>query len=487
MPDCRYRLIVIAVMSSISASVAGDANTPQSLTTPRISVVILGDGLANAPANTPQLPNLLSGYSVRPTWNVAGVDYAVGYASGTVLKAPSTISMAGVSVDSANHIINVSGSNVTLSGYDFSLNGGWQVSVNGGTNVAIENSKFVVGSNGNTPIYVSPNASNVTIQNNLIDGAGTSAQILIAADGAGTTTIQYNMIQNAWGQNLVMSSDVGGENWIVQYNVIKNAGLGYNAGAHGDWIQTYNLPGHNTNSFEVNYNTFVQDTPIAAGRTQGISAFSANSGSTAGGVQTESFNNNTFIANNGSYVNYGIILDTSRLIGTASIQNNYFDTTNIGSANGGGGGWEYVGNYNGSSGGPYHGTVTQSNNANMVTGTYFRQNRTSIRRVVESRSGDGAVETIVTLEFSAAVTVSGGTPMLTLSDGGVATYTGGSGTTALTFSCTVASEQKSSSLPVTAVNLNGASVKNTLGRMVDLALRGIPQLAPESRVRAHRD
>ncbi|WP_312012743.1 Ig-like domain-containing protein [Bradyrhizobium sp. SBR1B] len=158
---------------------------------------------------------------------------------------------------------------------------------------------------------------------------------------------------------------------MVQYNVIKNAGLGYSAGAHGDWIQTYNLPGHNTNSFEVNYNTFIQDTPIAEGRTQGISAFSANSGSTAGGVQTETFNNNTFIANNGSYVNYGIILDTSRLIGTATIQNNYFDTTNIGSANGGGGSWEYVGNYNGSSGGPYHGTVTQSNNANMVTGTYL--------------------------------------------------------------------------------------------------------------------
>ncbi|MBB4382509.1 hypothetical protein, partial [Bradyrhizobium sp. SBR1B] len=118
MPDCRYRLIVIALMSSISASVAGDANTLQPLTTPRISVVTPGDGLANAPANTPQLPNLLSGYSVRPTWNVAGVDYAVGYASGTILKTPSTISMAGVSVDSANHIINVSGSNVTLSGYD---------------------------------------------------------------------------------------------------------------------------------------------------------------------------------------------------------------------------------------------------------------------------------------------------------------------------------------------------------------------------------
>jgi len=170
----------------------------------------LNDGLATAPTNTPQLPTLLDGYAARPTWSVAGVDYAVGYSSGTTLSNPSTISMAGVSVDQANHIINVSGSNVTLSGYDFSLDGGWGVSVNGGSNITIENSKFVVGSNGNTPIYVSQNASNVTVQNNLIDGAGSSSQMLIAADGAGTTTIQYNMIQNAWGQNLVMSSDVGG-------------------------------------------------------------------------------------------------------------------------------------------------------------------------------------------------------------------------------------------------------------------------------------
>src|SRR5882724_5655299 len=109
----------------------------------------LNDGLANAPANAPQMPTLLSGYAARPTWSVAGVDYAVGYASGTTLRDPSTISMAGVTVDKVNHVIDISGSNITLSGYDFSLNGGWGVSINSGNNVTVENSKFVVGSNGN--------------------------------------------------------------------------------------------------------------------------------------------------------------------------------------------------------------------------------------------------------------------------------------------------------------------------------------------------
>jgi hypothetical protein len=50
----------------------------------------------------------------------------------------------------------------------------------------------------------------------------------------------------------------------------------------------------------------------------------------------------------------------------------------------------------------------------------------------------------VTVNFSAAVTVNtaGGTPTLSLNDGGTATYTGGSGTGALTFSYTVAIGQK---------------------------------------------
>jgi hypothetical protein len=481
---CFGRLMVMPLlcMSLVTASFAGGEKAQPSAQAPRVAVVNLRDGSANAPAGAAQLPTLLNGRAARPAWNVAGVDYAVGYASDTILRDPSTISMAGVSVDKINHVVNVSGNDVALDGYDFSLDGGWGVSVSGGTNVTIQNSNFVVGRNGNTPIYVRPSASNVTIQNNLIDGAGTSTQILVAADGAGTTNIQYNLIKNAWGQNIVMSSDVGEENWVLQYNLIMNAGLGFNAGAHGDWIQTYNLPGKNTDSFQANYNTFVQNVPIAQGRTQGISAFSANSGPASGGVQIESFNNNTFIANNGAYVNFAIILDTSRLIGTGSIQNNCFDTTNIGSANGGGGNWSFVGNYNGPSGGPYKGTVAQSNNVNMVTGAYFNQSAVSIRRIIASPSSGsvGPGNTIIlTLNFSSAVTVSGGTPTLILNNGGVATYAGGSGTAGLTFSYGVAAGSNTPSLVATAVKLNGASVKDRIGQIADLALDGIPQAGPE--------
>ena len=54
-----------------------------------------------------------------------------------------------------------------------------------------------------------------------------------------------------------------------------------------------------------------------------------------------------------------------------------------------------------------------------------------------------------------------GTPTLTLNDGGTATYTGGSGTNALTFSYTVgAGDTTVPALAITQANLpNGATIK----------------------------
>ena len=66
------------------------------------------------------------------------------------------------------------------------------------------------------------------------------------------------------------------------------------------------------------------------------------------------------------------------------------------------------------------------------------------------------------------MTVAGGTPTLTLNDGGTATYTGGSGTNALTFSYTVAAGQNTPDLAVTAVNLDTATVTDGAGNAANL-------------------
>jgi hypothetical protein len=103
----------------------------------------------------------------------------------------------------------------------------------------------------------------------------------------------------------------------------------------------------------------------------------------------------------------------------------------------------------------------------------------TIASIVESgtgiTNGSGNVSTgqvvTLTVNLSEAVTVntSGGAPMLALNDGGTATYTGGSGSTALTFNYTVAAGQTTSDLAVSSFNLNGAVVSDGAGNTANVS------------------
>ena len=334
----------------------------------------LGDGSANAPSGAAQLPTLFSSYAVRPSWNVAGVDYHVGIPAGTVLKDPATISMAGVSIDTSNHVVTVTGTNVTLGGYDFSLNGGWALVING-ANDTIENSNFKVGTSLQQPIWVNPSASNTTIINNNIDGAGLkNAYIgygLIDASPSGTLTVEYNSITNAYSESMVLGSQSNlPTSYVVKYNLIENAGFGVNAGAHGDWIQTWNGAGDTLGDLEVNFNTWVQNVPASQAITQGLSLQSGNIAQ--GPVLHESVSNNTIVTTaKPANVVYAIIVDNTNLNGSATVSNNYIDPTGVQY------GWAALGSYSppGQPGhGQYNGTITTFNNVNMVTGTHYTRN-----------------------------------------------------------------------------------------------------------------
>jgi Ca2+-binding RTX toxin-like protein len=89
---------------------------------------------------------------------------------------------------------------------------------------------------------------------------------------------------------------------------------------------------------------------------------------------------------------------------------------------------------------------------------------------IASGNGDlNAGDTVtLTVAFDGAVTVAGGVPTLTLNDGGVATYGGGSGSTALTFQYTVASAENTADLAVTAIDKHGATLHDTNGNDADL-------------------
>ena len=115
---------------------------------------------------------------------------------------------------------------------------------------------------------------------------------------------------------------------------------------------------------------------------------------------------------------------------------------------------------------------TVSNNVDMTTGDYVEASNTEVAPTTVTKvlaSPSSGVETVgktitLTVDFSAAVTVSG-TPTLSLNDGGTATYTGGSSTSALTFSYTVgAGDSPESALAVTQLNLsNGAKISDANG------------------------
>ena len=90
-------------------------------------------------------------------------------------------------------------------------------------------------------------------------------------------------------------------------------------------------------------------------------------------------------------------------------------------------------------------------------------------------SGD---QVTLTVDMTAPVTVTGA-PALTLNNGGTATYSGGSGTNALTFSYTVAGGQNTTELAATAVNLNSATVTDGAGNTANLSLTGLTQSGPQ--------
>ena len=87
-------------------------------------------------------------------------------------------------------------------------------------------------------------------------------------------------------------------------------------------------------------------------------------------------------------------------------------------------------------------------------------------------SGNGDLKAgktvLLTLGFSEAVTVTG-TPTLTLSGGGTASYLSGSGTGSLVFSYTVAAGQNTADLAVTATSLAGGSILDAAGNPANLA------------------
>lgn len=197
------------------------------------------DGSAGAPPGAPQFPSLRSAYATAPkkfpAFHVPGVDYHVGidrnkYPTNGSLKNPASISMAGVSV--SGHQVTVTGANVVLDGYDFSLNGGYGIS-SSGANLTVSNSNFLIGSALQLPIRQDGNGLTVLqceIDGNLQqNGGGNPTHIQLG--GSGPLVIKYCLLQRGWGD--FIDCQTGGT-IDLHYNVFKDLG---NINAHPDVLQ----------------------------------------------------------------------------------------------------------------------------------------------------------------------------------------------------------------------------------------------------------
>ncbi len=399
------------------------------------------DGSANAPAGTPILPNLLAGYAKRPPWEVAGVNYAVGVPAGLTLLNPSTINMAGVSVNTSSHVITITGNNVTLNGYDFTAGGGWAIDIpSGATNTVIKNCNFGINSANQVPINAS-NAGNLTVLDCTFNGnspTNGTAWAMLNYSGSGTVTAEYNIFENTPADAIDFGN--GNMTTIVKYNLFQN--LGSAPGAHADAVQYY---GTNSTNSVIAFNT------VTSGE-EGIQ-LAAQGGSTL---------TNTVIANNvivapgpSVTISYSIAVQqaSGNTVNGVVVDNNYID---------------YTGSY-----GPFYppaGTnLTYSGNVNMSTGTAITSpngTRSSDVTSVTATPGSGTATVGTTITFTLNMDqaeIVTGTPTLKLNDGGTAAYAGGSGTSTLTFKYTVASTDAAvSALAITGVTLSSGSSINDL-------------------------
>ncbi len=341
-------LLVPSMACSNSGNSGGDAGGDAGSSDGQDGNDMPAPDAANVPDCTIQHPTLLSGYVVRPPWSVAGVDYCVGYPSSTVLKDPATISMAGVTINATTKIATVTGNDVTLDGYDFSLGGGWGIDVKA-ANTRVVNSKFLVGANGHQPFHGLDNAANLYVGYSVIDGNAqdTFSGGLIMTTGDGLT-VEYCWLKNAGG-DIIQAHRKG--HLVLRNNLMEHVGL--LPGAHGDYTQLLGGP------FVATFlnNTAVQD----GGSTQGFMA-EPDVGASVGVITSGDIGNNTLVGLDGP--SYWVGVTVPDIVETFTVHDNYFDVSGA-----------YGFAVGGIRGGPGDSSpkTTYTNNHNMLSGDLLEQ------------------------------------------------------------------------------------------------------------------
>ena len=151
----------------------------------------------------------------------------------------------------------MNGPNVTLNGYDFSLDGGWQVDLTNtdATNVTIENCNFKVGSNNLVPIAATYGGF-LTVLDCTFDCGGSSGATDAYAIQVGTgALIEYNRFTDMPQDGIGISPGSPAGNYTIKYNLFDS--LGWNSVSHNEDILVF---GSSPTSLVVDFNTWYQPT-----------------------------------------------------------------------------------------------------------------------------------------------------------------------------------------------------------------------------------
>jgi hypothetical protein len=335
----------------------------------------VGDGCMKAQrAGSVQRTNFFTGftgqsYTTRPPWNVAGVDYAVGY-SGT-LRDPAVAGNLPACVSSYNANIFFANADMqpcVLDYLNFTLHGGYcfVVTGTGGNTVIFYNDHFASGTSNCTQyggwitIPVG-NTANVLVEYSEIDdNYGCNCNGAITMAGTGTIRVKYTAGIGLTGRLENIGNGSTGA-IINQYNYIEGIG---NGNEHGEVVEI------NTTSpyvyAELWNNYYAESTNCCD---SALLYITAGPGLQGPGTLTSAIDSyNVLVARGNATQPYNIVVaapimvDTSAntTIGTLTVTNNYVDS--LGSY------FPITVNYLASSTGSI-GSSTCSGNISLVTGT----------------------------------------------------------------------------------------------------------------------
>lgn len=449
------------------------------------------DGCAAAVPALTQITSVLSGYAARPPWNVAGMDYAVGVPTATTLQDPTTASLpSGAAYNSGTHTVTVSGSNVTLNGFDFSLHNQTLLVVTGANDI-IENSKFVVGSNSSTTtrnaITFTSASTAPSLINCEVDGANLAGTLqltsTIIVQSTGTVSFKYNYFHNSGEDMIDFSASTGTMVNDVRYNMWKDIGTQL---AHQDTMQWFDTT--IGSGSDIGFNTVYQTTDQSGGGNGMIVPLSEGSSSTMTGL---SVHNSTIITTAGcAHCNFatGFYDDLSGTSDHVSVYENWVDPTGINLWTGSP--WFANGKTTSPATSALANPMIEYNLHNMLVGggptiaipSFSSQtgqgyyvypdinglspSQSSIFSEAASPSS-GNVTTgnpvTITLTMPGPGWTVTGSPRINLNTGGIATYSSGSGTSSLVFTYTVGGGDATTGLAITSFNLNGGTIKDAFG------------------------